>query len=79
MIVDFGYDLKTYDNVHTDDGYLLTVFRITGGKKSATRTGKPAVLLHHGMVTSSDSFLLQHSDRNLGLLKFTLKFDLMCD
>ncbi|ODN01188.1 Lipase 3 [Orchesella cincta] len=61
----YDYDLVTYDEVTTEDGYILTVFRIPGGPKSPPAFGKPAVLLHHGLLTASDNWVLQYGDRNL--------------
>lgn len=67
LISSYGYDVFSY-NVTTDDGYILTVFRITGGRKSPSvvRGGKPVVMLHHGLLTSGESWTLQHGDKNLG-------------
>lgn len=63
----YGYNLVTYDNVITKDGYVLTIFRISGSPISPPRPGKPAVLLYHGMATASDMWLLQNDfKKNLG-------------
>ncbi|CAL8080437.1 unnamed protein product [Orchesella dallaii] len=65
IILAYNYELVTYDEVVTEDDYILTVFRIPGGPKSPRAVGKPAVLLHHGLLTASDNWLLQYGDRNL--------------
>ncbi|CAL8080431.1 unnamed protein product [Orchesella dallaii] len=65
VLAAYDYDMVTYDNVITKDGYTLTLFRIRGNKKSPPKIGKPVVLLFHGLGTASDQWVLQYGDRNL--------------
>ncbi|CAL8080470.1 unnamed protein product [Orchesella dallaii] len=61
----YGYIGDKY-NVDTEDGYILLVHRIMGGRVlSPPALGKPTVLLHHGMLEASDHWLFQYRDRNL--------------
>lgn len=64
VVLKYGYNLVTYNNITTDDGYILTVFRITGSYYSPPQNGKPAVLLFHGLGTASDEWLLQSDVQN---------------
>ncbi|ODN01190.1 Lipase 3 [Orchesella cincta] len=61
------------------DGYMLTTFRIPGGRISPARSGKPSVLLLHGMGSWSEAWIALPNDKNLvsiglkmGLLAYML-------
>lgn len=72
----YGYNLMTYKNITTKDGYVLTAFRITGSGASPPRSGKPAVLLFHGSGTASDEWVLQADPhKNLPFLLADAGFD----
>ncbi|XP_054158291.1 lipase 3-like [Oppia nitens] len=58
---------STAHTVVTDDGYILTVYRMinprwltTGAANGIVRPPRGPVLLWHGMVSSSDTFLFSH-------------------
>lgn len=53
----YGYAAETH-KVTTKDGYILTVHRFTGTKASPSPANKPAVLLQHGIVDTSASWVL---------------------
>ncbi|CAL8136494.1 unnamed protein product [Orchesella dallaii] len=59
-----GYLIDSY-NVTTSDGYILTLFRISGGRKSPARRGKPSVLLLHGWGNSCEAWIALPNDKNL--------------
>ncbi|ODM96140.1 Lipase 3 [Orchesella cincta] len=61
---EYGYIIETH-NVTTSDGYILTLFRISGGRRSPAREGKPAVLVLHGWGNSCDSWIALPNDKNL--------------
>ncbi|KAF2904605.1 hypothetical protein ILUMI_01567 [Ignelater luminosus] len=57
IIKRWGYPVETH-HVTTEDGYILTLFRIPYGKStSSKKPGKP-VLIQHGHKASSKSFVL---------------------
>jgi pimeloyl-ACP methyl ester carboxylesterase len=60
--------------VQTDDGYLLTLFRIQA-KNTQIRSGLPAVLLNHGLLDSSDSFIVNNEEQAAGLLIANAGYD----
>ncbi len=45
----------------TEDRYWLKVFRIPG-KKGDDHTGKPVVFLQHGILDSSDTWIMNHKE-----------------
>ncbi|CAL8136502.1 unnamed protein product [Orchesella dallaii] len=59
-----GYLIDSY-NVTTSDGYILTLFRISGGNKSPARKGKPAVLLLHGWGNSCEAWIALPNNKNI--------------
>ena len=54
MVAEAGYPVETHV-VTTDDGYLLRVHRIPGGKlgEDDDRAPRPPVFLQHGLLSSS--------------------------
>ncbi len=76
VITKYGYNLVTYENVTTEDGYILTVHRITGGSESPARVGKPSVLLFHGLGTAADAWVLQSDvKKNLPMMLADAGYD----
>ena len=43
--------------LHTDDGYTLTMFHITGTENGPINVTKPAVIMQHGMGGSGEGWL----------------------
>lgn len=68
-----GY-LAEEHKLNTEDGYILTVHRIVGSKKSLPRFGKPIVYLQHGIFSSSDGWVLTEPERTLGNYLFVSSF-----
>jgi len=58
-----GYNVTSHSIV-SDDGYISTILRIFGNSKSPPKPGKPAVLLLHGGMGGSASWIIQPGDRN---------------
>ncbi|CAD1468834.1 unnamed protein product, partial [Heterotrigona itama] len=52
-----GYVVETYEVV-TQDGYILQMDRVAGSKKSPPSDNKTAVLLLHGMLDCSITWLV---------------------
>lgn len=66
MIKLYGYPVEKH-KVTTEDGYILTIFRIPHGKNSEDSFEKrPPVVLQHGLLCSSDDWLLSGPERSLG-------------
>nr|CAD7440684.1 unnamed protein product [Timema bartmani] len=69
LISRHGYPCEEHDVV-TEDGYILTLYRIPSGraqpKPAEERAGRPAVLLQHGLVSSSDTWVLADPFNSLG-------------
>lgn len=62
-----GYPAETHQ-VETEDGYVLTMFRIPYSPKlnnNDAATPRPAVLIQHGLFSCSDCFLLNGPDNAL--------------
>eukprot|EP00826_Nyctotherus_ovalis_P013916 TRINITY_DN1382_c0_g1_i9.p1 TRINITY_DN1382_c0_g1~~TRINITY_DN1382_c0_g1_i9.p1 ORF type:complete len:382 (-),score=77.62 TRINITY_DN1382_c0_g1_i9:41-1186(-) len=51
-----GYSYELH-NVTTADGYILTIFRITGLVGAEGSENKPGIVLQHGISTSPNSFV----------------------
>lgn len=56
MILRNGYPLETH-YATTEDGYILTVFRIPYGKRDTEKKIRKPVFLQHGFASSSSSFV----------------------
>lgn len=50
-----GYEFHSYP-VHTEDGYILNLYRITTAGYSGN--DKPAVFLQHGITDSADCWIM---------------------
>ncbi|XP_055389231.1 lipase 3-like [Condylostylus longicornis] len=65
-----GYPLESY-KVITDDGYVLTLFRMVSSKKcnmSDIEIRKKPILVQHGLLVSSTSWLLSEANNSLPCL-----------
>lgn len=71
----YGYVSEEH-TVITDDGYILTMFRITKGRNCNGPIRKPPVLLMHGLIMSSDGYLDAGPEAGLGYLVSDLCYDL---
>lgn len=61
--------------VTTDDGYILTYFRIQK-QFSQIQSGLPVIFLHHGLLDSADSFIINDEDQAPGLLLANHGYDI---
>ena len=68
-----SYPIETH-TVTTEDGYILSLFRIQakGGKME---DGKPVVFLQHGLFNDATSWLYNGEDKGLGFLLANAGFD----
>lgn len=74
MIEKYNYNVETH-YVTTEDGYILEMHRITGSPKSPPSKGKPPVLMMHGLIDSSATWVLMRPSYSLGYLLADEGFD----
>ncbi|CAG7835976.1 unnamed protein product [Allacma fusca] len=75
LIRHFNYPVESHD-VTTSDGYILTIFRIPYSNKTADpKVQREPVLVQHGLVCSSDNWLLVGEESNLPFLLADRGFD----
>ncbi|KAI5631318.1 alpha/beta-hydrolase lipase region domain-containing protein [Phthorimaea operculella] len=68
LIAKYGYPMETH-KVTTSDGYILTMHRIPHGRDRHGQPGRrPAVLLMHGLLSSSADWLVLGPGRALAYL-----------
>lgn len=54
-------------SVTTDDGYILEMHRIAGGRKYPPKKGKKVCFLQHGLLDSSATWILSGPNHALGI------------
>jgi hypothetical protein len=67
LISDKGYPVESHD-VSTSDGYILTMHRIP-------RPGAPAVLLQHGLLDASETWVINAANNSLSFILHDAGFD----
>ena len=67
LIESKGYPAEEHTTI-TDDGYILTMFRISN-------PGRPAVFLQHGLLDASSSFVINFPNQSLGFVLWDAGFD----
>lgn len=60
-----GYEAEEHE-VTTEDGFILTIHRILSGPKSLPTSGKPIVILMHGLLAASDVWVSRRDCQDLG-------------
>ncbi|CAH2056964.1 unnamed protein product, partial [Iphiclides podalirius] len=75
LTAEYGYESEEH-TVVTDDGYILTIFRIVRGKRCQGPMRTPPVLLMHGLLLSSDCWLDSGPDSGLAYLIADACYDL---
>ncbi|EAS07417.1 ab-hydrolase associated lipase region protein (macronuclear) [Tetrahymena thermophila SB210] len=58
----YKYPIQRHE-VATPDGYILTVFRIQAKYQKEFKQGLPVVYLQHGLLDSSDSFIVNQESK----------------
>ncbi|XP_052194992.1 triacylglycerol lipase 2 [Diospyros lotus] len=70
-----GYECQEYE-VRTDDGYILSVQRIPGGRRGSNgKKNKQPILLQHGVLVDGMTWLLNSPDESLGFILADSGFD----
>nr|XP_021190894.2 lipase 1 [Helicoverpa armigera] len=75
LTAEYGY-LSEEHKVLTDDGYILTMFRIVKARNCHRAKRSPPVLLMHGLLQSSDSWIDSGPDAGLAYLISDACYDL---
>jgi len=71
LVQKYGYPVEEH-TVKTEDGYLLTHFRIPHGRAGASAGRRRPVILQHGMAAASDMWILMGPERSLGNVSSTV-------
>lgn len=74
LIQKYGYPVEEH-TVKTEDGYLLTHFRIPHGRAGATAGRRRPVILQHGMASASDIWILMGQQQSLGFILADAGYD----
>lgn len=61
--------------VKTEDGYVLTLFRVQSGPKIDNSNKKPQILLQHGLLDSADNFFVNGERKSIGFVLASLGYD----
>jgi gastric triacylglycerol lipase len=61
-------------NVVTDDGYILTYFRIQA-KNTEIKEGLPPILMQHGLLDCSDTFIINDEEHAIGFALANAGYD----
>ncbi|KAL8187079.1 UNVERIFIED_CONTAM: hypothetical protein K2H54_032446 [Gekko kuhli] len=68
LILYHGYPCEEHDVV-TQDGYILSIFRIPYGREeNASTSSKPAVLLQHGIFGEASNWIANSPSNSLGFV-----------
>mgnify|MGYP000994477599 CR=1 FL=1 len=68
-----GYPYEVHQ-ITTEDGYLLTYFRLQGKNQTIT-SGKPVFFLMHGLLDSADSWIYNYENNSLAYVLANKGFD----
>lgn len=69
----FEYPIEQHPII-TEDGYILTYFRIQK-KGSKIVAGKKPILLHHGLLDSSDTWVINDESKAPAFMLANLDYD----
>ncbi len=74
IVKPLGYPVETH-KITTEDGYILTFFRIQAKNQTSLKSGLPVVYLQHGLLDSCDSMVLNDEDKAPGLILANAGYD----
>ena len=61
-----GYLFEEH-KIHTEDGYILTAWRIPGRKDEPPKQGKQPVIMQHGLLDDGGTWLFNNANMDLSL------------
>ncbi|KAJ8974133.1 hypothetical protein NQ317_004499 [Molorchus minor] len=70
FVSSYGYPIEAHQDIQTEDGYLLDIFRIPYGR---TKTGsrkkrRPVVFLMHGLLSNAENWIIGGPQKGLAFL-----------
>jgi len=74
LIKNKGYPVEEH-NVTTQDGYILTMHRINKPDSSSSSSLKQVVLLQHGLMDSSSTWVVNFANQSLGFILADNNYD----
>ncbi|KAJ3658396.1 hypothetical protein Zmor_010136 [Zophobas morio] len=74
MVANHGYPSETHE-ITTDDGYIITLYRIPHGINDDGTAKRPPVLLMHGFSACSGEFVSLGPERGLGYILADAGYD----
>lgn len=88
MVKAYGYSAESYD-VQTEDGYILTMFRLPHGHEnnkgkhmgsgsqhsSSSQESKGVVFFMHGLMTNSEAFIYGGSSESIAFYLADMGYD----
>ncbi|XP_012279911.1 lipase 3 [Orussus abietinus] len=74
LVEQHGYPAESH-NIVTEDGYILTFHRIPGTPESPDPKGKRVVFIQHGILASSDTWVLFGPGKDLAFLLAEAGYD----
>jgi lysosomal acid lipase/cholesteryl ester hydrolase len=77
LVMTRGFPLEIHW-VHTEDGYILKLYRIPGGKSESNyrKKQKQSILLMHGIFDSSDGWVCNNEDKCIPFILANLGYDI---
>ena len=74
IITSKGFKFETH-TVKTEDGYILTIFRIPGNKNCEDASNLPPVIFQHGIFDSSDGWVCNGENHSIPFVLAHHNFD----
>jgi len=74
LITSKGFSLEEHFST-TPDGYILRLFRFSNPNISSVNSPKPPVLLQHGLLDSSDTWIVNYRNASLGFVLADAGYD----
>ena len=74
IVTDYGFPLESYE-VTTEDGYILTTFRIPHGRDGEASNDAAPVLIQHGYFDASDFAVVNGPEVSLAFYLATEGYD----